>query len=214
MIELARLNRVLVLAPHTDDGELGCGGAIARHVREGAEVHYVAFSSCAESLPEGWPVDTLRQEVAAATASLGIASENLQVFNFKVRWFPQQRQEILEEMIKLRTKFEPDIVYLPASDDVHQDHNIVFIEGLRAFKRATLLGYELPWNSMHFRASAFVILSPEDVSHKVAALQQYRSQAHRSYMSEEFIRSGTRVRGEMAGSENAEAFELIRLYIR
>ena len=36
--------RVLVLAPHTDDGEFGCGGTMARLVEGGAEVRYVAFS--------------------------------------------------------------------------------------------------------------------------------------------------------------------------
>ena len=43
--------RILVLAPHTDDGEFGCGGSIARFASEGNEVHYVAFSA-AERFPE------------------------------------------------------------------------------------------------------------------------------------------------------------------
>ena len=47
---------VLVLAPHTDDGEFGCGGTIARLVDAGAEVRYVAFSSASRSLPAGFPV--------------------------------------------------------------------------------------------------------------------------------------------------------------
>src|SRR5207244_7059171 len=38
------LRRVLVLAPHTDDGEFGCGGTMARLVEGGADVRYVAFS--------------------------------------------------------------------------------------------------------------------------------------------------------------------------
>ena len=36
--------RALVLAPHTDDGEFGCGGTTARIVEAGCEVRYVAFS--------------------------------------------------------------------------------------------------------------------------------------------------------------------------
>lgn len=42
-----------VLAPHTDDGELGCGTSIARFVEEGADVFYAAFSTADQSLPEG-----------------------------------------------------------------------------------------------------------------------------------------------------------------
>src|SRR6185437_5104743 len=51
--------RALVLAPHTDDGEFGCGGTMARLVEEGADVRYVAFSIATRSLPEGFPPDTL-----------------------------------------------------------------------------------------------------------------------------------------------------------
>ena len=46
--------RVLVLAPHTDDGEFGCGGTMARLVEAGADVRYVAFSIATKSLPEGF----------------------------------------------------------------------------------------------------------------------------------------------------------------
>ena len=56
---IAAGRRALVLAPHTDDGEFGCGGTIARLVEAGAEVHYHAFSSASRSLPEGFPADIL-----------------------------------------------------------------------------------------------------------------------------------------------------------
>ena len=36
---------ILILAPHTDDGELGCGGSISRFIEEGKNVFYAAFST-------------------------------------------------------------------------------------------------------------------------------------------------------------------------
>ena len=66
--------RALVLAPHTDDGEFGCGGTMARLVEAGCDVRYVAFSIATRSLPPGFPPDTLAREVAEATAELGIPS--------------------------------------------------------------------------------------------------------------------------------------------
>ena len=65
--------KALVLAPHTDDGELGCGGTMARLVEGGCDVRYVAFSIATRSLPPGFEPDTLAREVRAATAELGIA---------------------------------------------------------------------------------------------------------------------------------------------
>ena len=55
--------RVLVLAPHADDGEFGCGATMARLIAQGSEVHYVAFSVAVKSLPEGFPENTLRTEL-------------------------------------------------------------------------------------------------------------------------------------------------------
>src|SRR5215210_3539764 len=98
---LERPQRVLVLAPHTDDGEFGCGGTMARLVEEGAEVRYVAFSIATRSLPEGFPPDTLAREVREATGELGIPDERLTVHDFDVRTFPEHRQEILERLVGL-----------------------------------------------------------------------------------------------------------------
>ncbi|HEY3105772.1 MAG TPA: PIG-L family deacetylase, partial [Gaiellaceae bacterium] len=152
------LNRALVLAPHTDDGEFGCGGTMARLVEGGAEVRYVAFSIATKSLPEGFPPDTLAREVREATAEIGLPDEQLILHDFEVRTFPERRQEILEILISLWEDWQPDIVFMPSLHDVHQDHQVVAAEGLRAFKRTTVLGYEIPWNNFNFDYQAFVAL--------------------------------------------------------
>jgi N-acetylglucosamine malate deacetylase 1 len=85
---IGRWERALVLAPHTDDGEFGCGGTMARMVDAGVEVRMVAFSIATRSLPEGFPPDTLAREVREATAELGIPPERLTVHDFDVRTFP------------------------------------------------------------------------------------------------------------------------------
>lgn len=129
--------RVLVLSPHTDDGEFGAGGLIHRLVKSGATVYYTAFSGCEESVPEGFPKDVLRKEVFQATGILGIPHENTTVMNYRVRRFSETRQDILEDMVSMRVKLTPDLVLLPALGDLHQDHSIIATEGTRAFKFIT-----------------------------------------------------------------------------
>ena len=73
---------ILVLAPHTDDGEFGCGGAIAKLTSEGARVVYAAFSAAEQSVPPHLPRDILRTEVRLATAALGVRDEDCLVFDF------------------------------------------------------------------------------------------------------------------------------------
>lgn len=204
------VHRVLVLAPHTDDGELGCGGTIAKFIQGGNEVYYVAFSSAEKSVPAGMPKDILRHEVRQATRVLGILSENLILLNYEVRDFPLHRQDILEDMIRLQREIRPHLVLLPALHDIHQDHTTIAAEGLRAFKTITMLGYELPWNNLTFNTTAFVFLEEQHLNRKVEAMEYYVSQQGRRYASRDFIYSLARARGIQIGAEYAEAFEVIR----
>lgn len=203
--------RVLVLAPHTDDGEFGCGGTIAKLVENGCEVHYVAFSACQQSVLPQFPSDILITEVKAATCKLGIKPEHLYLYDYEVRTFNYRRQEILEDMIKLRTKVKPDLVFLPSLNDLHQDHRTIADEGLRAFKFCTILAYEMPWNNITFTTSTFFILSENNLMKKVDALMEYKSQAHRPYANETFIRSLAVIRGVQIGERFAETFDVLRL---
>lgn len=211
MLELSGA-RVLILAPHTDDGELGAGGSIAKWARAGNDVHYVAFSAC-ETIQQEEPHDVLRVECSAATAELGIPSINLRILSFEVRHFARDRQEVLDIMVQLNQELHPDLVLVPSSDDTHQDHFGVSDEARRAFKRTRMLGYEAPWNNFRFETSAFVRLSQEDMESKVTALEQFQTQRHRPYMNREYQEAQLRFRGVQAGVELAEAFQVIRWYV-
>ncbi len=204
-------SRILVLAPHTDDGELGCGGTISRFCTEGREVWYAAFCLCSASLPGHLPADTLAMECKKATAILGIPPDRLILFNYEVRQLPQYRQQVLEELLQLNKTIHPDMVLLPAASDVHQDHQVIHQEGLRAFKNTTFAGYELPWNNYSFRTNFFMQLSPADLDRKVSSLKAYQSQSHRNYMQEDFTRSLAKVRGVQCNAQFAEAFEIYKL---
>lgn len=205
-----KLDRVVVLAPHTDDGEMGAGGTIARLIEEGCEVHYVAFSSAAQSVPKGFPVDVLKTEVRAATRKLNIPNDRLILFDFEVRKLNYVRQDILESLVRLRAELEPDLVLVPSLHDVHQDHAVVATEAVRAFKNTRVLGYELIWNNLTFNTQFFVKLHERHVNRKIEALGEYRSQAGKNYMDPDFVRSLARTRGVQIGYRYAEAFEVIR----
>jgi LmbE family N-acetylglucosaminyl deacetylase len=207
----AALERALVLAPHTDDGEFGCGGTMARLVEAGCEVRYVAFSIATRSLPPGFAPDTLAKEVADATAELGIPPSHLTVHDFDVRTFPERRQDILELLVGLWDEWRPDVVFQPSHHDVHQDHQTVAQEGLRAFKRTTILGYEIPWNNFDFSYGAYVALERHHVERKAAAVRCYASQQHRRYADEEYIWNLARVHGTNVNREFAEVFQVYRL---
>ena len=205
-------SRALVLGAHTDD-EFGCAGTIARMVEAGAEVHYACFSSCEDSVPEGFGRDVLKDEVNAAVDLLGIPRDRFYLHDFRVRHFPAHRQEILEELVALRRRLEPEIVFVPAFSDMHQDHGVIAAEGFRAFKHSTMLGYELPMNTISFDHACFVRLEERHIDIKIRHAGVYVSQASRPYLRPEFIRSLALVRGIQINQTAAEAFEVIRMAI-
>ncbi len=206
--------RILVLSPHTDDAELGCGGTIARFIAEEKEVHIAAFSICEESVPAHLPRDILLHEWHQSTSVLGIKPENRHLFRYPVRYFPNHRQEILEHLIHFRDELKPDLVFLPSLQDLHQDHQTIAREGLRAFKGASILGYEIPWNNILFETRSFVYLEKNHVEKKQAALACYKSQSFRGYADPNFIFSLAKTRGIQIEIPYAEVFESIRLIIR
>jgi LmbE family N-acetylglucosaminyl deacetylase len=157
--------------------------------------------------------NTLEIEVKAATKILGIKEENLILFDFEVRKFKENRQEILEELIMLRNKINPDLVFLPCSTDIHQDHQTIYDEGVRAFKQTSILGYEMPWNNISLQTTSFIKLNDKHIDTKVKALEAYLSQKHRTYLNSNFIKSLATTRGVQIGHQYAEAFEVIRWII-
>jgi LmbE family N-acetylglucosaminyl deacetylase len=205
--------KVLILAPHTDDGELGAGGTISKLIEEGADVHYLALSAAENSVPSNFHPNILREEVARATNKLGIKDENLIVLDYCVRELEYSRQKVLDDLIHFKKLINPDLVLMPSMNDIHQDHYTVAREGLRAFKNTTILGYELIWNNLNFNTTCFIKLEECHVINKYKALCEYKSQANRSYMSEEFIRGLAKIRGVQIGAEFAECFEVVRWVI-
>jgi N-acetylglucosamine malate deacetylase 1 len=208
--------RMLILSPHTDDAELGCGGSIAKFIEEGHDILWVVFSIAEESLPKDLPKDTLKQEFQNVASCLGLCEKNYKIYNFRVRHLTENRQDILEDLIKIRRDFMPDIVLIPSTNDYHQDHQVVSQEAVRAFKMSSsIIGYELPWNHITFDTNMFVRLNKSHVEKKYGLLKYYKSQflIERNYFSEEFIFGLAKVRGTQCNASYAEAFEVIRWII-
>jgi LmbE family N-acetylglucosaminyl deacetylase len=210
---MIEFKRILVLAPHTDDGEFGCGGSIARFIEENKDVFYVAFSTAEDSVPEGYPKNVLEIEVREATKILGINPDNLIIYRFQVRKLNYVRQEILEELIKIKKEINPNLVFIPSPNDLHQDHYTIAMEGMRAYKQTSILGYELPWNNITFHTQAFIKLEERHIIKKIEALRAYKSQQNRFYANDEFVKSLAITRGTQINAEYAEAFEVIRYVI-
>jgi len=208
------ISRILVLSPHIDDGEFGCGGSIAKFIERDIDVYYAAFSLGEKSAPPGFQKNELMIEVKKATRVLGIRKKNLFLYKYEVRELASYRQEILEELVRLKKEIKPNLVFLPSPNDLHQDHHTISNEGLRAFKDSTILAYELPWNNITFNTLSFIILNENHLKKKIKSINCYISQKYRYYVNEDFIRAWVMMRGIQIGSRYAETFEVLRWIIK
>jgi len=203
--------KVLALSAHTDDFEFGCGATINRLLRQECEVYSAIFSICEESVPGGLDKNILVNEMYESANVFNLRKENIHVFKFPVRKFPAYRQEILEEMVKLQREIKPDLVFTSSRDDIHQDHQVVCNESIRAFRYSTILGYELPWNHLSFTNSALIEVEKVDLNVKATAIAEYKSQDFRHYSNKDFFLSHAQLRGAQNKPKYAEAFEVIKL---
>jgi LmbE family N-acetylglucosaminyl deacetylase len=192
---------ILLISSHTDDWELGCGGTVTRLVAEGNRATSLTFSYTNKAI--------LKDESKSAMEIMGVT--DYVILDYETRNFLKYRQDILQVLYDYNKNNNFDLVMVPARYDLHQDHQVVTQEAMRAFRGCTMLGYELPWNNIELKTNYFVRLQPSQVDKKIAAIRCYDSQREKRYFNEEFLRGLLKVRGIQIQAQYAEAFETIRI---
>jgi N-acetylglucosamine malate deacetylase 1 len=197
---------VLFLGAHPDDIELGCG-ALLHHIINETDILCVTLSDN-QNNPD---LKNVKDEHYASMAVLGIPKDSIIFGPFTTRVFPDARQEILEYFLKLRREFQPDLIFVHSKHDIHQDHNTMTDEALRAFRGITVLGFDVVRSSYGFFPHFLVEVTEEDVNKKVEALLEYETYRDRYYFNSELTRSIMIRHGALAEVPFAEGFDILRI---
>jgi len=198
--------RVLFLGAHPDDIELGCG-ALLYHIARQTDVLCVTLSDN-QANPD---LKNVRDEHYKSMAVLDVSKEKIVLGPFTTRIFPNARQEILEYFLKIRKDFQPDLIFTHSKQDVHQDHNTMTDEALRAFRGITVLGFDVVRSSYGFFPNFLVKVTEEDVNKKIEALSCYETYRDRYYFNSELTRSIMVRHGALAERPFAEGFDILRI---
>jgi len=198
--------RIFFLGAHPDDIELGCGALIA-HIAKKSDLRCVTLSDNQKNPA----LKNLVEEHYRSMALLGVTREKIILGTFETRRFPQSRQEILEYLIDLNHKFEPEIVFVHTRADLHQDHAAVTEEALRAFRGTSIFGYDVIRSSYGFFPSFLVEVDEQDVKLKIKALAEYDTYANKYYFKPEVTRATLIRHGAIAERNYAEAFDILRI---
>lgn len=209
-MELFKDKKVLCISPHPDDVEFGCGGTVHKLINNGCDVELIVMSNCENSLIHNTNKDLIN-ELNSSCKILGI--DKINTFDFQVRNLWKFQTEICNIFYRMNLDSSPDIVFIPSSFDVHQDHKIIYECAHRIFKTTSVFGYELPWNCFEFNPGMYISLSDDNVIAKIEAIEQYKTQKHKNYSSSGYTKSTLSFRGQQMNKTYAEAFEVIRVVI-
>ena len=195
---------ILCLGAHSDDIEIGCGGALIKLIETFPESEFL------------WVVLSANDTRAAeARKSAGIYLDKVRhkeilVESFRDSFFPYQGQAIKEYFEKLKPRMNPDIVFAPYRRDLHQDHRLVSELTWNTFRNHLILEYEiLKYDGDLGTPNMFVPLDRNTCSEKIGRLMAcFKSQSSASWFEEECFYSLMRVRGVESNSPSryAEAF--------
>ena len=218
--------KILILSPHADDEILGCGGFISKYSKVN-DISVLILTNANKGAPEIYSpqqIKKIRKEANIANKFIGtrrLFFENLPALNLNN--YPTYKiTNILDKYI---SDIKPEIVLIPSSNDIHDDHKIIFRAAkvsLRLNKKSNLqkiLSFEVlsetEWNENEksFNPNYFVRLKKSDINRKVSAFYKYKSQVKKfpHPRSKEAIINLSKVRGSQVHCEYAEAFKVERI---
>jgi LmbE family N-acetylglucosaminyl deacetylase len=196
--------KVLAIGGHPDDVELGAGGTIARHVKEGDKVYFLVLTSGEQS-----GAKSEREREARESARI------LKVESIMFGGIPDTRVadgiETIMVIENIINKIKPDRIYTQCPKDRHQDHRNTALATFSAARRvAEIFSYESPDSYPNFIPQYYVQID-STISQKVLALKQYHSQQNKRFFEVSAIKGLAQFRGYQIGVPYAEAFEVVRM---
>ena len=221
--------RLLVIAPHSDDEVLGCGGLISKIKKEGGKVFVLIFNLGFEKDDTKESQEKRKNEVQEAMNVLKVDDYHL------VHDQPDNNRDLdteplhsLIEVIESTSnvsleKIAPTMVAIPTIFSHHQDHVHVHhacIAALRPISTPVsniVLSYEAP---EHSRWSASGVFEPnlfveidDVIENKIIAFNKYRSQIRPGSRDDDSIRNQAKYRGQEVGKNLCEAFYVHRFIL-
>ncbi len=195
---------VLCLGAHSDDIEIGCGGALLSLLASRPDVlcRWVVFTA-----------DDVREKEARASAASFLKNakrSEVDVQRFRNGYFPFQGERIKDHFEGLKKGPAPDVIFTHYRDDRHQDHRVVSDLTWNTFRDHTILEYEIPkFDGDLGSPNLFVPLLDAEWKEKIRILEaSFASQRDKHWFDADTFRALMRLRGVecAAPSLYAEAF--------
>lgn len=196
--------RILCVGAHSDDIEIGCGGAILKLIETHPNLSFlwVVFGA---SQPQ-----RAQEAEASAHAFLSeVQEKRIVIKGFRDSFFPYNGAAIKEEFEQLKA-FAPDLIFTHYRNDLHQDHRLLCELTWNTFRDHLILEYEIPkYDGDLGSPNLFFQVSEVLCQRKVSyILEHFETQKERHWFTEDTLLALMRLRGveSKSPSKYAEAF--------
>lgn len=197
------MTRVLAIGAHPDDVELGCGAALIAHHEAGHVTDMLVMTGGEQSRGAG--ATRRRHEQIAAARVLG---STLHWGGFTDCDLPSE-QALIDAIESVSDAVRPDVIYVHAPDDSHQDHRAVSAATVSSARRTSrVLFYQSP-TTLRFEPTFFVDAAAS-LQAKIGALSCHRSQILSGSVQLDAVAASARHWGASARVLLAEAFVPVR----
>lgn len=220
---------ILIVCAHPDDEVLGCGGTVARYVKEGCEAYTLILGEGLTSRDEQRDSNKRESELKELKNQAIEANRVLGVSDTFIYDFPDNRfdtvplLDIIKVIEKIKKEVKPDMIFTHYENDLNIDHRLTYQAVITATRPLfnecvkEIYSFEIitstEWNyPLAFFPDIFFDIS-HYIDYKLKAMEAYKSEI-RDYphpRSLKGIRLNGEYRGMQIGVENAEAFKLVRL---
>ena len=203
--------QILALGCHSDDIEIGCGGAILRLGVEHPDCvfHWVVFSAIGARAAEA------RHAATQFVDPLRLKGPVLKTFHDG--FMPFVGADIKTVFEELKQAVSPDLIFTHNRRDAHQDHRLISELTWNTFRNHLILEYEIPkYDGDMGQPSVFLPISLEMCEKKVRLIMDtFRSQCDKRWFQRETFLSLMRLRGMECNSSSgyAEAFYARKLVL-
>jgi LmbE family N-acetylglucosaminyl deacetylase len=216
--------KVLVFAPHPDDDLIGCGGSIAKHIKQGNQATIVYMTSGdAGSLKYSKAKLRKIRENEAKTAAKALGVKDL-IFLRNPDGYLEYDEKNLTKIISLIRGKRPNFVYAPHRNEANKDHaktNEIVLESIgrasgpwfqeckgKPWSVDTVLCYEV-WTPL--QEVSYVEDITKFIELKIKALEQHKSQIQ-DIQYDRAVRGLNRYRGIMTNKgKYCECFQVVKL---
>lgn len=170
--EIIPCEKILIIAPHSDDEVIGCGGTIIKYANQNIDINIIYLTDGKYGV---FDENTSIRREEAISAWSNYPGITLNFFDFEDSSLKKNLPKIACRLKEYFYQIKPNIIFVPWFMDKHTDHQytaLAIIKAVEKFKFAYIISYEV----FYPLYSNFFVNITKVMQKKIDLLEYYKSQ--------------------------------------